>query len=178
MARRIVDTASFDRSADPQLSSPFFALLPAEIRNLIYLEFWNLCSTRQHVVKNQIPDEENAEGFNEWSHVPCLIDPRAEDTRFDEYATSAPASPERNLWGKRLKSEWCLHWACEEQIHHASKTAIGMGREMLRALGEANEDVAAASGSQFAEKQAAHEGTGSQSTKTGLLSLATTCKRM
>jgi hypothetical protein len=177
MARHIVDTASFDRSADPQLSSPFFALLPAEIRNLIYLEFWNLCSTRQHVVKNQIPDEDNAEGFNEWSHVPCLVDPRAEDTRFDEYATSVPASAERNLWGKRLKSEWCLHWACEEQLHDVSKTVAVMAREM--SLGESNEGVAAASGSQAAGEQTSHESAGSQSsTKTGLLSLPMTCKRM
>lgn len=126
MARRIVDTASFDRSADPQLSSPFFALLPAEIRNLIYTEFWHLGPSRQHIVLERLDDKvfnprpppRDAPPVERWAHTPCVMaDPAAgdQDVRFGRFLATGPGSPARDVWGKRLKSDWCLHWACEER---------------------------------------------------------------
>ncbi|KAK4099707.1 hypothetical protein N658DRAFT_487500 [Parathielavia hyrcaniae] len=119
MARFTADTSTFTQSADPQLSSPFFTVLPAEIRNLIYGEFWKLCSTRQHIVLKQEGDPELGQSVRKWSHVPCITDPEAEDTRFTRFLACDAASPERTLWGIRLKSEWCLHWQCGEQMRQA-----------------------------------------------------------
>ncbi|KAK4153011.1 hypothetical protein C8A00DRAFT_44017 [Chaetomidium leptoderma] len=106
MASRTPDTASFGRSADPQLSSLFFTL-PAEIRNLIYQELWHLCSSRQHIVidKGTTEDQELGLSPGQWTHVPCLADPRAEDSRFDQFSASDPSSPEKSIWGERLLSE-------------------------------------------------------------------------
>jgi hypothetical protein len=159
MPSRLVDTATFGHSADPQLSSPFFTILPAEIRNLIYLEVWNLIAPQLHVVKNEIPDEQAAEGFTEqWGHVPCCIEPGAEDIRFDQLGASEPASSARKVWGKRLKSEWCLHWPCEER-----------GQDMFEHAGRMPDP----------ESHSAQEATNGQSpAKSGFLDILTVCKRM
>ena len=107
--RRAADTA------DPQLTSPLFALLPAEIRSLIYIEFWRLSSLRQHIIVDLVPDEQNPGAVkNHWVRVPCITDPSVKDVRFDKYLDTAPSSTERDVWGGRLKTEWCWHWACEE----------------------------------------------------------------
>ncbi|KAL2141415.1 hypothetical protein VTI28DRAFT_2415 [Corynascus sepedonium] len=121
------DTSSSHCSAEPQFQSPFFTVLPAEIRNLIYAEFWKLYSARQHIVKRQIRGETDPEvdleNFTEqWLHVPCLVDPSAEDIRWSKYINSSPSSEDRRIWGNRLRSEWCLHWACEEQLQSQDRT--------------------------------------------------------
>ncbi|KAH6856136.1 hypothetical protein B0I37DRAFT_69568 [Chaetomium sp. MPI-CAGE-AT-0009] len=176
MANPTINTASFSHSADSQLSSRFFTL-PAEIRNLIYLEFWKLNSTRQHMVKYEVPDEKQPEGFTEhWSHVPCITDPRAPDARWPEYADSEPTSEERQVWGKRLKSSWCLHWACEEQAGDVVGSPVGNKSKLPeggnRTTGERSE-------AKPAQADAGEDKTeGPASTKTGLMSLLTTCKRM
>ncbi|GAB1319425.1 hypothetical protein MFIFM68171_09635 [Madurella fahalii] len=135
MARQIPDIALFRRTADPQLSSPFFTLLPAEVRNLIYLEFWKLSSSRQHVHADEVelpqafqPGVDPEPPRLRWSHTRCITNPRARDVRFEEFCRANPGSPEESKWTARLKSEWCLHWECEEQrqrgeldIHGASK---------------------------------------------------------
>jgi hypothetical protein len=118
MASQKPTTGYFHKTADPQLSSPFFALLPAEIRNLIYIEFCHISSPRQHIVTAEIqqgPESSPTHSTLIWTHVPCITDPRAQDTRFSEFSAAEPGSSERALWPKRLKSEWCTHWACEEQ---------------------------------------------------------------
>jgi hypothetical protein len=174
MPSRLVDTATFGCSADPQLSSRFFTILPAEIRNLIYLEVWNLVAPRLHVVKNEIPDEQAAEGFTEqWGHVPCCIDLDAEDIRFDQLGASEPTSSARSVWGKRLKSEWCLHWPCEERGHDMVEHAERMARQS-RPAGESDESIEA-----NPEPHCAQEATNGQSpAKSGFLDILTACKRM
>ncbi|KAK4159839.1 hypothetical protein QBC43DRAFT_221082 [Cladorrhinum sp. PSN259] len=91
-------------TASSQSKSPFFTVLPREIRDLIYLELWNSSSRRQHITTQKIT----------WHHVPCRTDPAAEDVRFDSFRQSRSGSLEEAVWLIRLRSEWCLHWACEE----------------------------------------------------------------
>lgn len=169
MPGRTVDTAAFGRSADPQLSSPFFTVLPAEIRNLIYLQVWKLGSPRLHVVKIEAPD-----GFTEqWGHVPCRIELDAEDIRFDQLYASDPTSPARKVWGNRLKSEWCLHWPCEELGHDMFEHARRMARQS-RSTGECHEGVEAKP-----ESHSAQEPINDQlPARAGFLDVLTTCKRM
>jgi hypothetical protein len=173
MASRIIDTASVGRSMNPQLSSPFFTLLPAEVRNLIYAEFWKLCSARQHIVVKRVDDEDhhgNSLVVEEWSHVPCIADPGAEDPRFDRFGDSEPGSLERTVWGFRLKSEWCLHWPCEEQRWDAWRLARKMHSQTSRSRIE---------DSPLAEPLDEGQETDWQTLpKTGYLDLLTACKRM
>ncbi|KAK3903018.1 hypothetical protein C8A05DRAFT_33263 [Staphylotrichum tortipilum] len=116
------DPDTLHLSADPQLASPFFTL-PAEIRNLIYTEFWHLGPSRQHIVLERVDDKvssprpppRDAVPVERWAHTPCVADPARPDVRFDRFLVTSPVSAARDVWGKRLKSEWCLHWACEER---------------------------------------------------------------
>jgi hypothetical protein len=198
MADPTINAADFDRSANPQLSSRFFTL-PAEIRNLIYLEFWKLNSSRQHIVKHEVPDDDHPQGFTEqWSHVPCITDPCAPDQRWPEFADSEPASEERQVWGKRLKSEWCLHWACEEQAGDAAKSTGWIALNKVKRPGESGEGAGEESESRSYHEippglgSALHKlsgnlphrrmenglGRGDASSKGGFMSVLTTCKRM
>lgn len=178
MPSRIVDTTSFGGSADPQLSSPFFTLLPAEIRNLIYLEYWNLASTRQHIVKNQSLNEEDDGSFTQqFAHVPCSIAPGDEDIRFDRFSASEPMSPEKNAWNRRLKSEWCLHWPCEEQGRHVFKPTRTLPGQMSTPPGGGAEGKEPESSSDATASEDI-ETTPQVSTKAGLMDVLTTCKRM
>ncbi len=112
--RRAADTA------DPQLASPLFTLLPPEIRSLIYIEFWRLCSFRQHIIGNLVPDEGHPGAVkSQWVRVPCITDATVKDVRFSKFLDTAPSSAERDVWGTRLKSEWCWHWACQEHSEDA-----------------------------------------------------------
>jgi hypothetical protein len=169
MASHIIDTASLGRSTDAQLSSHFFTLLPAEVRNLIYVEFWKLCSTRQHIVLKRVDDQdpENSCVVEEWSHAPCIADPRAEDTRFDRFGDSDPASPERTLWGLRLKSEWCLHWPCEEQHSKTWRLAKKLHSQISRSRGEGSESL-------DEDRETACQ----PLPKAGYFNILTACKRM
>ncbi len=114
-------------TADPQLASPLFSLLPPELRSLIYIEFWRLSSLRQHIVVNLVPDEQHPGAVKKhWVHVPCITDPTVKDVRFGNFLDTAPSSTERDAWGDRLKSDWCWHWACEEHGTLASPTKPGL----------------------------------------------------
>ncbi|KAL2164889.1 hypothetical protein VTH06DRAFT_185 [Thermothelomyces fergusii] len=143
----MIDTSLFHLSADAQSSSPFFAVLPAEIRDLVYIEFWKLSSARLHVVKRQVireisPDQDAENPWeDEWLHVPCIIDPRVEESRWGE------------VTGKQSKSEWCIHWPCEEQFPPVKAIRHGQSG---------------------AEASASRPIPG----QTGFLNLLTTCKRM
>lgn len=104
-----IDTSSFHASADPQSSSLLFAILPPEIRDLVYAEFWKFSSSRLHIAKRQVrreipPDQDAEDTWEEWLHVPCIIDPRVEEARWGEAK------------GRQSRSEWCMHWACREQF--------------------------------------------------------------
>lgn len=175
MASPPVDRSSFGYSADPQLSSSFFTLLPAEVRNLIYLEFLKLCSTRQHIVRFQNPEGPDAGGPAEvWLHVPCCADPRAPDVRFDEFAISKPGSPERDLWGKRLKSDWCWHWPCRERSQDILDRARATVQPKPTGGVEGNGDDHATPAPPLAQE----EGVCQPRMETGFLGVLTTCKRM
>lgn len=137
MASRIPDIAAFRRTADPQLSSSFFTLLPAEVRNLIYLEFWKLSSTRLHVHADEIelpqafqPGVDPEPPRLRWSHTRCITNPRARDVRFDQFCRAKPGSPEESIWTARLKSEWCLHWDCEEQGQRGELDVRDMSKKL------------------------------------------------
>ncbi|KAK4174884.1 hypothetical protein QBC36DRAFT_332702 [Triangularia setosa] len=90
-------------TASAQDDSPFFSLLPPEIREMIYQDIWSTSGSRQHIYKEE-----------KWSHVPCIADCSAGDTRFEKFTQSAGGSEEEYHWMKRLKSEWCFHWSCEQ----------------------------------------------------------------
>ncbi|KAL2022884.1 hypothetical protein VTK56DRAFT_4415 [Thermocarpiscus australiensis] len=101
---------SFRRTANPQLSSLFFTLLPAEIRNLIYLEFWRLSSLRLHIILTE-PEDAQPDKLA-WGHLRCITDPNAKDLRFEKWCLNAS---DKLAWTARLRSEFCLHWECEER---------------------------------------------------------------
>ncbi|KAL2130022.1 hypothetical protein VTI74DRAFT_6993 [Chaetomium olivicolor] len=207
MASKPIDTSLFHLSASPQLSSPFFALLPAEIRNLIYVEYRKLCSSRQHIVlrednsqqQQQQPDpaaevssssgEPSATPPKVWSHIPCIADPRAEDVRLQKYGSTGLAWPEKKAWGRRLKSDWCLHWACEEQLlrpHpdlvelYQRRTAYLTARRSLSQLLGAQSLQDENEGQSGEGEESKGEGLGSGLEKQGkaeFLPLLLTCKR-
>ena len=114
-------SGSLHRNIDPQLSSRFFSL-PSEIRNLIYTEFFRLSYTHQHIDSYEIPPDPDrldaspdAEPTLVWNHVPCITDPGEEDVRSARFSAAEPRTLHHSLWKNRLKSSWCLHWACQEQ---------------------------------------------------------------
>ncbi|KAK4109027.1 hypothetical protein N656DRAFT_847984 [Canariomyces notabilis] len=90
MAGRGPDIALLSRTSNPQLTSLFFTRLPIEIRNLIYLEFWNLSSSRLHIHAEEVqlprtvvPSVDPRSRRLRWSHTRCIADPRAPDARID-----------------------------------------------------------------------------------------------
>ncbi|KAK0643383.1 hypothetical protein B0T16DRAFT_333823 [Cercophora newfieldiana] len=101
------DRDAFAATANSQIDSPFFARLPPEIRELIYIEFWRndgVGSLRQHILwRDGRP-----------TRVPCVTDPLAKDIRFTKFNNADPGSYERSAWHHRLTTSWSLHWACEE----------------------------------------------------------------
>lgn len=108
------DRAALAMTADAQIDSPFFTLLPAEIRQLIYIEFWRndgVGSLRQHITERE----------GRLTRVPCITDPLATDLRYTKFNNSDPGSDERSVWLHRLTTNWTLHWACEEA--HLSRHA-------------------------------------------------------
>ncbi|KAK4188276.1 hypothetical protein QBC35DRAFT_382906 [Podospora australis] len=132
-----------DNPPDLQSLSPFFTRLPSEVRQLIYREVWRTTSTRQHIGTDRIahvshPDNIlSTETF--WHHVPCRTDPTAPDTRFEEFSQASQGSVAEAVWATRLKSEWCLHWACEEsQIWWLANPP---GRRLLRLAEQHNGDL-------------------------------------
>ncbi|KAK0750906.1 hypothetical protein B0T18DRAFT_443528 [Schizothecium vesticola] len=102
--------------ASDQAASPFFTRLPYEIRQQIYLECWRAsglpssCSDgrlRQHIVMRE---------DGHFTHTPCITNPHDRDARYAGFRNAPLASLERATWLQRLKTEWCLHWACEEAM--------------------------------------------------------------
>jgi hypothetical protein len=109
------DRTVFAATADSQIDSPFFTLLPPEIRQLIYVEFWRNDgpgSLRQHITWKK----------GCLTRVPCVTDPLAKDVRYTEFNNSDPGSDERSAWLCRLLTSWALHWACEEA--HLARTTV------------------------------------------------------
>ncbi|KAK4201049.1 hypothetical protein QBC40DRAFT_172567 [Triangularia verruculosa] len=126
-----------------QDGSPFFSMLPPEIRDMIYQDVWSTIGSKQHIYKDN----------ERWSHVPCIADYSTGDNRFEKFTQSARGSEEEYHWVKRLKSEWCYHWCCEQST--PSWQRIQDERNMLWK----DENV-------------------KQASPSGLMSLLLVCKRM
>ncbi|KAK1834192.1 hypothetical protein QBC39DRAFT_431957 [Podospora conica] len=86
-----------------QPDSPFFTRLPYEIRQQIYLDCFRASSLRQHILLLN---------NGHFTHTPCLTDPSSPDIRYTNFRNAPLASLERATWLQRLKTDWCLHWAC------------------------------------------------------------------
>jgi hypothetical protein len=121
MAGRGPDIALLSRTSNPQLTSLFFTRLPIEIRNLIYLEFWNLSSSRLHIHAEEVqlprtvvPSVDPRSRRLRWSHTRCIADPRAPDARIDGCSRARYGSDEHALWTARVRSECGFHWPCQE----------------------------------------------------------------
>ncbi|KAH8880295.1 hypothetical protein GQ53DRAFT_670239 [Thozetella sp. PMI_491] len=102
---QLPDRVALAQSASPQDQSDLFSRLPSEIRQMIYIEMWRTAgSLSQHVMRKR--------HSTELTHVACTTDPGAEDVRYIMFQCSSGLK--RQPWEARCKSEWCLHWACEE----------------------------------------------------------------
>ncbi|KAK0726393.1 hypothetical protein B0T21DRAFT_385662 [Apiosordaria backusii] len=115
-------------TASPQDDSPFFSLLPPEIREMIYQDIWATSGSKQHIYKQNMGKDKK------WSHVPCSADYTAGDTRFERFTQSARGSEEEYQWVKRLKSEWCYHWCCEQSTSkwHTTQDPKELQKEGVR----------------------------------------------
>lgn len=99
-----------------QSASPFFTRLPYEIRQQIYLDCFRASGLpsshpssdlRQHILLRE---------DGRFTHTPCITSPSSPDVRYAGFRNAPLASLERATWLQRLKTEWCLHWACEEAM--------------------------------------------------------------
>ncbi|TEA10230.1 hypothetical protein C8034_v010353 [Colletotrichum sidae] len=117
-------------NVSPQHQSPFFSILPTEVRQDIYRHLWAAAGTVQHVYKTG--------PLAPLSHCACLTDPNAEDVREMELTHIMEGLPadeagimmqrdEVDDWRLRTASGWCNHWACEEEppVMRPASEAIG-----------------------------------------------------
>ncbi|KAK3985176.1 hypothetical protein QBC44DRAFT_163487 [Cladorrhinum sp. PSN332] len=178
------NNTSLASTASSQLKSPFFSALPREIRDLIYLELWNTSSSRrQHITTEKVPistyppptPPASSSGSQakdrevSWHHVPCRTHPAAEDVRFDSFRNSRNGSLQEAVWLIRLRSEWCLHWACEESTSQWMSTPKAA---LLQRLAGEEESV---SGAQTVFPASDTWGT---ARPTGIINSLLVCKRM
>lgn len=106
--------------ADQQAKSAFFERLPAEIRRMIYVEFWKLSgSLKRHIVVQ--PQITSTYMENHISSSSCVLeDQNGPDSRYEAYKASALLEAAgtgdwRRDWIRRIDSNWSLHWKCEER---------------------------------------------------------------
>ncbi|KAK1752318.1 hypothetical protein QBC47DRAFT_390262 [Echria macrotheca] len=116
-------------TADAQAQSPFFSLLPAELRQLIYIETWRDPAgdgtLRQHITRRrpiESGNDTNSSRSSGLAHAACITDPAALDLRYFKFQRADPGSLEKAAWLQRLKTDWSLHWACEEAL--IDRTAV------------------------------------------------------
>ena len=104
-------------TANRQLSSPFFSLLPPEVRRMIYAQLWRhhrlhpdaRDQTEERCLKYHIIKHESGDGY---THTPCVIsDQTAPDLRMQRLAAFPSNS---QVWAERIESDWAIHWPCEE----------------------------------------------------------------
>lgn len=95
-----------------QSSSPFFRVLPPELRHKIYQALWG---STQHIYMSA------SSPSGPLAHVTCITDPHAEDEREKAYfallmsSSSAADNNHKTAWRARQYTDWCQHWKCEEQ---------------------------------------------------------------
>ena len=96
------------KTAAPQAQSLFFSRLPAEIRTMIYVEMWRTAgSLRHHIV-----DSPQAQRSYQSLRTLCVTGGSTEDIRYTRFRETR--GRERERWWDRLRSEWALHWICQE----------------------------------------------------------------
>ncbi len=110
--------------ADPQLQSAFVTRLPAEIRDVIYLELWRSVGLRQHILCHGrgedrhfcrwacITEYQVADGLQrDIEELRCRLGvPLGQDIRHVQ-------DPSGAVYCRRLQSPWMNHWACGEQAY-------------------------------------------------------------
>ena len=108
-------------SADAQPVSRLFSNIPAEIREMIYVELWRSAGLSQHIIYRRT--------LRDMTHTPCLVDQvRDQDVRYARLMSSA--GPSKQPWEARLQSEWCLHWQCQENSDAAKRAAGRDGTQL------------------------------------------------
>lgn len=97
--------------SSPKSRCSFLRLLPIEVRQMVYMELWVAAGLVQHIYIQR----------GAYTHRPCLIDHRALDERQSEVHRLwnneweiANFACENATWRRRLVSQWCNHWRCEE----------------------------------------------------------------
>lgn len=106
-------------AADPQLSSPFFSVLPPEVRRMIYTEVWrhnqSHSDVRDHTGEKGLKQHIVELQYGGHTHSPCVVsDQTAPDTRSQGLAASQQQTPPTEIWINRIESAWGIHWPCEE----------------------------------------------------------------
>lgn len=116
-ARGYPDRTAFAAAADAQEPCAFFSTLPLEIRQMIYVEFWRGIGSGaglvQHVLTRVVPPDA-LQPRGPLGHAPCISDHRALDERHEALKATAADSTDRLAWIRRVKTDWCMHWPCEE----------------------------------------------------------------
>jgi hypothetical protein len=104
------DQLRIQSTSSAQTMSPLFRL-PAEIREAIYLALWRSAGLSQHILVHH----------GGYTHAQCVTDHEAPDERQEELQRLWGAELESwttvrsELWVRRLDSQWCNHWKCEEK---------------------------------------------------------------
>ncbi len=131
MEQHAVDSTlrtSLAATADPQLLSPFFSVLPPEIRRMIYVECWrhNLLhsdareQTGERTLKYHI-EQRRSRLSARYTHSPCVVsDQTSHDLRIERLDSLGQENPESDTWLRRIESRWAVHWPCEEIYRNAS----------------------------------------------------------
>ncbi|KAB5576365.1 hypothetical protein GE09DRAFT_1282024 [Coniochaeta sp. 2T2.1] len=114
-----------------QQQSPFFSLLPPEIRQQIYTSLLLTAGQTQHIFKSDIGHAAPI------SHTACHIDPDGEDDRERRYhacydSDEAPDSTfayeqtvyNQKVWRGRQYTDWCGHYICEERYGNDGGSAF------------------------------------------------------
>lgn len=99
-----------------QSASPFFTRLPYEIRQQIYLDCFRASGLPSSHPSSQLRQHILLREDGHFTHTPCITSPSSPDVRYAGFRNAPLASLERATWLQRLKTEWCLHWACEEAM--------------------------------------------------------------
>lgn len=99
-----------------QSASPFFTRLPYEIRQQIYLDCFRASGLPSSHPSSGLRQHILLRSDGHFTHTPCITSPTSPDIRYAGFRNAPLASLERATWLQRLKTEWCLHWACEEAM--------------------------------------------------------------
>ncbi|OIW28268.1 hypothetical protein CONLIGDRAFT_632525 [Coniochaeta ligniaria NRRL 30616] len=135
MEQRVEDSALATRlaaTANPQLSSSFFSVLPAEIRRMIYVEYWrHNClyedagehtSTGDSTHKYHIINKVRFGSTVRYTHSPCVVsDQNSHDFRMGRLDLARGQDSEVHTWARRIETDWAVHWPCEELYKNTTR---------------------------------------------------------